>query len=279
MAIPKEEIDLLISVIKSVAGYDFSDYSERSFNRRIEKVLVDNKLDVKSLMNKLKTDSGFVERVVKDITVNTTELFRDPKVWQTIRYRILPKYQEQRTINIWHAGCSTGQEVYSMLILLNEMNLFDRANVFATDINLDVLEAAKSGEYKYRFNLNYLDSFNKVIRENPYNYDEFYDVPYDKYFDVDKIKDTYKMKPMLLKKPLFRKHDLVNEGNIFYTKFDIIMCRNVLIYFNSQLQNKIFEMFYQSLFSKGCLILGAHESMSGPITAKFKKKGIVYIKK
>ena len=226
----------------------------------------------------MKTDKAFLEKLVRDITVNTTELFRDPKAWQTIRYRILNKFKDQRTINIWHAGCSTGQEVYSMLILLNEIGLFERANVFATDINSDVLEVAKRGEYRYRFNINYLDSYSKVIQENPYNYEDFREVPFNKYFDVDKANDSYKMKPFLVKKPLFRKHDLVNDGNIFYTKFDLILCRNVLIYFNSTLQNNIFELFYDSLFSKGVLVLGAHESMSGPITSKFKKKGVMYIK-
>ena len=279
MAISQEEIQQFIKVVKSCSSYNFSNYSERSFTRRIDKVLIDNKLDFNSLVSKVKKDKVFLEKVVKDITVNTTELFRDPKTWQAIRYRVLTKFANQKTINIWHAGCSTGQEVYSMLILLSEMGLFERANVFATDINNDVLDVAKKGEYKYRFNINYLDSYHKVINENPYNYEEIGNVPYSKYFDVDKSKDSYKMKPFLLKKPLYRKHDLVNDGNIFYTKFDLILCRNVLIYFNSTLQNNIFELFHQCLFSKGCLILGAHESMSGSITAKFKKKGVIYVKK
>lgn len=279
MAVSKEEITVFIEAIKSASNYDFSDYSERSFTRRVEKILIDNKLSFQELLTKIKNNKEFLEKIVKDITVNTTELFRDPKVWQTIRYRVLSKFTNHKTLNIWHAGCSTGQEVYSMLILLSELNLFDNANVFATDINNDVLEVAKRGEYKYRFNINYLDSYTKVIKENPYNYEEYNNVPHTKYFDVDKAKDSYKMKPFLLKKPLFRKHDLVRDGNIFYTKFDIIVCRNVLIYFNAKLQNQIFDLFYQSLFANGYLILGAHESMSGPITAKFKKKGVIYIRK
>lgn len=279
MPVEKEDMALLVNVVKQVSDYDFSDYSERSLNRRIDKILIDNKVNIHQLIQKLRTNTEFVEKFVRDITVNTTELFRDPKAWQTIRFRVLNKFQDQRTINIWHAGCSTGQEVYSMLILLNEMNLFDKANVFATDINTDVLDVARKGEYKYRFNINYLDNYSKVIEENPYNYDEFNHVPYNKYFDVDKTKDTYRMKSFLTRKPLFKKHNLVKEGNVFYTKFDLILCRNVLIYFNSQLQNFVFELFHESLFSKGCLILGAHESMSGPVASKFLKKGIIYIKK
>lgn len=275
----KEEITLFINVVKKVSNYDFSDYSERSFTRRVEKILSDNRLELPALISKIKTNTGFLEKVVKDITVNTTELFRDPKTWQALRFRILNKFENQSVINIWHAGCSTGQEVYSMLILLNEMGLFEKANVFATDLNLDVLDVAKRGEYKYRFNIDYLNSFDKVIKENPYNYDEINDVPYSKYFDINQAKDTIKMHDFLTKKPLFRKQDLIKDGNIFYTKFDIILCRNVLIYFNHELQTRIFEMFHQNLFTKGYLVLGAHESMLGPIATKYKRKGLFYMKK
>jgi len=279
MPVVKEDIDRLIHTIRLYSPYDFSEYSIKSFTRRIEKILIDNKLDIDGLISKLRKDYNFLEQVVKDITVNTTELFRDPKIWQTLRYRVLTKFENVNKINIWHAGCSTGQEVYSMLILLNEMDLFDKANVFATDINQDVLDVAKSGEYKYRFNLDFFDSFNKVIRENPYNFDDYREVPYSKYFEVDKNKDIIKMKPFLTKKPLFRKQDLVKDGNIFYTRFDVILCRNVLIYFNHSLQNKIFELFHQSLFDKGFLVLGAHESMLGAVASKYIRKGLVYVKK
>lgn len=279
MAVSKEEISLFINTIKNVSEYDFSNYSEKSFTRRIEKVLSDYRLSFSALLSKVKKNRDFLEQVVKDITVNTTELFRDPKTWQALRYRVLTRYENQSVINIWHAGCSTGQEVYSMLILLNEMGLFDKANVFATDINSNVLDIAKKGEYKFRFNIDYLDNFDKVIKENPYNYEDYKDVAYSKYFDIDKSKDMIRMKPFLVKKPLFRKQDLVKDGNIFYTKFDIIMCRNVLIYFNHELQTLIFEMFHQNLFAKGSLVLGIHESMLGPIASKYKRKGLIYIKK
>ncbi len=279
MAISKDQVALFISTIKKVSKYDFSDYSEKSFTRRLEKILIDYKVDFPGLLAKIKKDSTLLEQIVKDITVNTTELFRDPKVWQTIRYRVLPKFEHQNIINIWHAGCSTGQEIYSMMILLSELGLFEKANIFATDINLDVINVAKKGEYKFRFNIDYLDNFDKVIKENPYNYDDIKDVAYEKYFDIDKGKDVIRMKPFLKNKPLFRKQDLVKDGNIFYTKFDIIMCRNVLIYFNHDLQTRIFEMFYQNLFTKGNLILGIHESMLGPIASKYKRKGLIYVKK
>ncbi|PLX01537.1 MAG: chemotaxis protein CheR [Marinilabiliales bacterium] len=279
MAVESQDIELFIGTIRSLSDYDFSEYSIKSFSRRLEKVLIDNKQDISGLVKKIKSSNDFLEKIVRDITVNTTELFRDPKAWHTVRYQILPKFKDYESINIYHAGCSTGQEVYSMLILLYEMDLFYKTNVFASDINIQVLEEAKKGTYKYRFNLDYLSNFDKVIKDNPYNTEDFRDVPYSKYFDINKATDTIKMKPFLTSKPVFKKQDLVKGSNVFYTKFDLILCRNVLIYFNFDLQNKIFEYFHQNLFDGGYLVLGMHESMLGPITAKFEKKGIMYRKR
>lgn len=231
------------------------------------------------LVSKIRTNSEFLERTVRDITVNTTELFRDPKAWHAIRYMILPKLKDLDTISIWHAGCSTGQEVYSMLILLHETELINKTNVFASDINTQVLEDARKGTYKYRFNIDYLDNFDKVIKENPYNVEDRKEVPYSNYFDINKSSDTIKMKQFLVNKPVFKKHDLVKDENVFATKFDLILCRNVLIYFNFDLQNKVFEFFHKNLFEGGFLILGMHESMLGPITAKFDKRGLIYRKR
>ena len=279
MPVNSEDINIVIDTIKTHTNYNFSNYSIKSFTRRIEKALIDFRLDIDKLILSIKKDPEFVEKLVKNITVNTTELFRDPKVWQTLRYRVLNNFSSNRKINIWHAGSSTGQEVYSMLILLNEMGLLEKANVFATDLNTDVLNKAKAGEYTYRFNLEYFENFNKVIRENPFNYEDFIDIPYEKYFYIDKNKDIIKVKDFLRKKPVWLKHDLVTEGNIFNTKFDLILCRNVLIYFNTELQNHVINTFYQSLFRKGALLIGVHESIIGSVANNFIKSGLVYIKK
>ncbi len=274
-----QDVQKVINTYRRYSKYDFEGYSIKSFTRRIEKILIDYKLDQLAFLKKLREDSVFLEQTVKDITVNTTELFRDPKVWHAVKYRILTRYEQQDTINIWHAGCSTGQEVYSMLILLNEMGLFDKVNVYASDINEDVLNIARSGIYKYRFNLDYIENYTQVIKQNPYNFEDFKDIPFEKYFDVDVSKDTMQAKAFLRQKPLFRKQDLVKKENVFYTKFDIIMCRNVLIYFDYELQNKTLDFFQQLLYNKGSLILGVHESILGAIASKFIKKGVYYLKK
>ena len=278
MLITSEDINRVINAIKSNSPYDFSDYSIKSFTRRIEKATIDFKLDVNAIIEKINTDSIFIEKLVIGITVNTTELFRNPKVWHTLRYRVLNKFTENRRINIWHAGSSTGQEIYSMLILLNEMELLDRANIFASDINTDVLDVAKNGVYNYRFNMEYFDNFDEVIRKNPFNYEDYKDVPYSKYFNIEKKNDTIRVKDFLKQKVVWLKHDLVNDGNIFNTKFDLILCRNVLIYFNNELQEKVIETFYNSLFRKGTLLIGMHESIIGPMASKYHKSGLVYIK-
>ncbi|MFO8021902.1 MAG: CheR family methyltransferase [Perlabentimonas sp.] len=279
MVISDQDLQYFVSALKNSSKYDFSEYSDKSLKRRLQKVLTDFNLDVAGLISSMKTNPTFTESIVKEITVNTTELFRDPQVWHMLKSRILPRFKNNKNINIWHAGCSTGQEVYSMMILLNEMGLFEKAKVFASDLNTDVLEAAKKGEYKYRFNIGYLDNFDKVIKQNPLNYEEFNDVPYEKYFNIDKSKDTITMKRFLTEKPIFRKHDLVKDGNLFFAKFDLILCRNVIIYFNYSLQNKVFDLFHSNLYAKGILLLGMHETILGPWANKFEKMGQSYIKK
>jgi chemotaxis protein methyltransferase CheR len=277
--VTNEDVQRFITAIKMSSAYDFADYSERSFKRRLEKLLIDNHMDINQLSLKVAKDKNFLEKVVKDITVNTTELFRDPEMWVTLKYQILPKLKKNKSIFIWHAGCSSGQEIYSMLILLSELDMFEQAKVFATDINTDILETAKKGTYKYRFNLGYLDNFDKVLKENPYNFEDKKDVPYEKYFDIDKVKDTITMKQFLREKAVFRKHDLVKDSNIFYSKFDLILCRNVIIYFNNKLQNHVIELFNNSLYRDGYLILGAHESILGPIANNFDRIKGFYKKK
>ena len=146
-------------------------------------------------------------------------------------------------------------------------------------INTEVLDKAKKGTYKYRFNINYLDNFDKVIRENPYNYDEYREVPYSKYFKIDKNKDIIKVKDFLCNKPKYKKHDLVKNEQLFYTKYDIVFCRNVIIYFNYKLQNAVFDFFQKNLYKNGYLVLGMQEFIIGPMASYFERNGHAYIKK
>jgi chemotaxis protein methyltransferase CheR len=279
MTIEKTDCDRLIAAIKRNSGYNFEQYSEKSFMRRIEKIQGDYKLNADQLLEKLSLEPEFIEQVVKDITVNTTEIFRDTATWQVLKYKILAKFKDKPTIDIWHIGCSTGQEVYSTLILLNEMGLFPKTHSIATDLNSDVLDVAEKGIYKFREIDEFIENYDQVMRKNPFDDQSHIDIPHQKYFDINRKKNLIKIKPPLLNKSIFIKHDIVTQGNIFDRKFDLIFCRNVLIYFNHELQNKLFDFFYNNLEPDGALIIGRHEGMLGEIAGKFLKEESIYIKR
>ncbi len=280
MTLNQNDIYNFIKAIKENSDYDFSQYAPKSFFRRVEKLLEDYNTDIYDLIDKINDgNANFIQKIVNHLTVNTTELFRDPKVWHSIRYGILPKLKDNDVINIWHPGCSSGQEVYSMLILLNEEGLLDRANVYGTDINTEILDKATKGEYSYRLNIEYFQNFDDVIRKNPHNYEEYRNVPYSKYFGIDPINDIIRVKPFLKKKAKFIKHDITTLTNPFGKQFDMIVCRNLLIYFNRALQSKVINLFYRHLQFPGYLVLGYHESIIGPESYKFHKHGYYYAKK
>ncbi len=270
--VTNEDVLRVIREFKLLYEFDFSNYAEQSFSRRVEHLLVSYNLpDVEALINKVKTDKSVFQKCVNDITVNTTELFRDPDMWLSLRRNVLHLFKNNETINIWHAGCSSGEEVYSMLILLNEMEMFDKVKLFATDINTEILEKAKKGVYNSRLHQSYFNSFDRVIRINPLNFEEFKDIPYDKYFDIDNITGSFSIKQFIKDKATFKYHNLV-DANLFY-KFDIIFCRNVIIYFNTELQNRVISLFCDSLFNKGLVFFGIHENISYlPVGSRFENK-------
>lgn len=270
--ITKEDIAKLIFEFRNLHKFDFSEYAHQSFGRRIEHILVSyNLASVDALLHKLRNDKTLVQKCINDITVNTTELFRDTEIWLNLRRNVLPTFKNSEAINIWHAGCSSGEEVYSMLILLNEMELLHKAKIFATDINTEILEKAKKGIYNRRMHQGYFHSFDTVIKVNPLNFEESIEVPYTKYFDFDDQNANFKIKDFLKEKVTFRIHNLV-EGQVFY-KFDLIFCRNVIIYFNTELQNRVINLFMESLFNTGILLIGAHENISYlPVGSKFENK-------
>lgn len=278
MAITNADIKEFINAIKEISSYDFTDYSEKSFKRRLEKIVEDKNMNLKDIILKMKKKSRFIEEIVKDITVNTTEIFRDTKTWEIFKRNILQKYANKEIIDIWHVGCSTGQEVYSVLILLNELGLINKARIIATDINTDVLEIARKASYQFREIDEFIESYNSVMMSNPTTDPIFKNIPYHKYVLINRRKNLIKIKPFLLNKAEFIKHDVITEGNTFERKFDIIFCRNVLIYFKHHLQNKLFEFFHENLNKNGVLIIGRHEGILGNISGKFKKNESIYLK-
>lgn len=276
MILSESDLNSLIFSINKVSTYDLSNYSSKSLMRRFERLLNNRHETPSILLNKINSDPTIIEEIIEEITVNTTELFRDPHIWQFMRMHVLPKLAKRNKINIWIAGVSKGQEAYSLMMLLNELGLLEKSHIIATDINSKVLAEAKAGMYRYRCNLDYLSNFDKVMKENPFNFEEKFNTPYEKYFSINKANDQILMHEFLRKKPIYLKHDLVTGGNLNFTKFDLIMCRNVMIYFDQNLQNKVLTTFYNNMFPESYLLLGIHESIIGASITKFTKKGLIY---
>lgn len=252
------EVDELIMLINDYSGYDFSDYSMPSLQRRFQRYIDLNKIsDFKQLLQDLMNDSSMLNNLIEEVTVNVTEMFRDPSFFAAIRSELIPQLNKLPLIKIWHAGCSTGEEVYSMAILLKEHNLLDKSIIYATDINQTVLDAAKSGRYS-------IESF----KENELNYRESE--------GTKKLSDYYTVlngevliNEDLKSKIIFSTHNLVSDNA--FNQFDLIICRNVLIYFNKSLQDNVLQMFYNSLSENGMLAIGSKETiMFSPIESKMQ---------
>lgn len=214
------DIDAFVSVIRRNSEYDLSDYSYKSLHRRLARILTHLNTDMPSLLRKMENNSQFIEQIVMDCIIHTTELFRDPPIWKLIRKEFLRQFHREDKITIWHAGCSTGQEVYSMLMLLHTEQLLDKGNVTATDLNPRYLKTAIKGCYNYRNNLQYLDNFDSVIKDNPDHPDYLEEIPYERYMIIDSSQDTIQMRPFLLEKPILLQHDLVKGEKMDYGPFD-----------------------------------------------------------
>jgi chemotaxis protein methyltransferase CheR len=279
MEIQDKDVKDFQNAIAEYSPYDFSGYSVNSLKRRLEKISEEYDSSIDRLIRTISKDPLALEEVIKKITVNTTELFRDPRVWNSILHHLLPRFTVQSTLHIWHAGCSTGQEVYSMMILLDQLNLLEQTKIYASDINTDVLEKAEQGSYRLRFNREYIDNYKKIFEMGQDDLKKQSYAPYDKYLKINESKDLIQMHDYLCKKPVFKKIDLVKDDNLFFINFDIIICRNVIIYFDYELQNKVLKLFHRNLRNNGCLILGLHESIIGPMTNLYTKEDNFYIKR
>ncbi|MEA2041558.1 MAG: CheR family methyltransferase [Bacteroidota bacterium] len=272
MEITTQDIQSFLDFIKDASKYDFSSYSIKSFTRRLAKLTLDENLTIPEIIIKAENNSSYLDEIVKNITVNTTELFRDPEIWNLIRKNVLHRYSTEKEINIWHPGVSTGQEAFSLMVYLDQFGLFNRANIIATDLNRDVLETAKTGKYKYREIDEYIENYNNSFEEGEIP-------PMSRYFNISRRKNLIKVDRKLTKKANFTVHDLTSLINPTNHKYHMILCRNLLIYFNHEMQNKIFQFFYDNLEKGGALIIGRHEGILSNLVSKFNKKGVIYIKK
>ena len=269
MEVVEKDIQSFQKAIRDHSEFDFTSYSPTSLRRRLTRILLEYDMDMEHLTEKMISSPDFLKQTVQKITVHTTELFRDPDVWKEIRKKLLPSWKEKPEIHIWHSGCSTGQEIYSMMMVLDEQGMLEKTNIYGSDLSVNAMEIASKGIYKYSFNQSYLENYNEVMPgRNGWN----------KYFKVDEAHDAIKMNKSLRSKPVYKKLDLVKDPNLFLAKFDLIVCRNVIIYFSYELQNRVFDLYYDNLKDNGVLLLGVHESIMGPFATKFRKKNSFYYK-
>ncbi len=242
------EINLLIEAISMKYGYDFSGYSRASLKRRVSKRLHEsNSRSISEMINRLLYDKDFFDLLLLDLSINVTEMFRDPHFFREIRDVVLPELAKLPSIKIWHAGCSTGEEVYSMAILLKEAGLYNKSQIFATDFNEMVLADAKKGILPISELKKYTVNYQKAGGTGSFT--DWYTAKYD--FAI--------LDSELRKNILFADHNLVTDA--VFSEVDLVMCRNVLIYFDRPLQNRIFSLFSNSLADDGFLTIGSKESI------------------
>jgi chemotaxis protein methyltransferase CheR len=244
----KIEVELLLEAVYRKYGFDFRAYAYSSLRRRLWKRIAESGLKtVSALQERVLHDASMMEQLLLDLSINVTAMYRDPHFYVTFREKVIPMLRTYPFIRIWHAGCSTGEEVYSMAILLQEEGLYERARIYATDINEVVLQRAKSGIFPLDRMKEYTDNYIKAGGKKSFS--EYYTAKYDNaIFNQD-----------LTKNVVFSQHNLVTDRS--FSEFNVILCRNVLIYFDKPLQSRVHTLFYDSLAMFGILVLGSKESL------------------
>jgi chemotaxis protein methyltransferase CheR len=242
------EMTLLFQAIFMKYGYDFRNYSKAHLKRRImHRLKISGLRTITDLQNKVLWDKEFFSLFLQDLSINVTEMFRDPEFFRSLRENVIPVLSTYPHIKIWNAGCSTGEEVFSLAILLKEENLLDRTRFYATDFNKNVLETARQGIYRKQdmelFERNYSESGGKFSLSDYYS-SKYGSVMFDK---------------SLVKNVVFADHNLVTDG--VFAELNLVFCRNVLIYFDKDLQNQVLKLFCNSLAKSGFLCLGTKESL------------------
>lgn len=246
--IQDEEIDLLLQHLLEKYGYDFTSYSRASLKRRVNRLFALDKFNTfGDFHDHVLEDAAYFRRFVEEITVNVTEMFRDPSFYKTIREEVLPVLATHPFIRIWHAGCSTGEEVYSMAIMLQEANLLHKSLLYATDLNPGVLDKLRKGIFPLRFMKQYSENY--IQSGGKQDFSKYYTAKYD----------WAKFDERLSARMVVAPHNLVSDHS--FNEFHLILCRNVLIYFDRPLQDRALTLFDESLDMLGFLALGGKENL------------------
>ena len=242
------EINHLLEAILYQYGYDFRHYARASLERRVlNRLHLADLQHVTELTSKILHDPEYFDLFLKDMSITVTEMFRDPSVFKAIRKSVCSRLRTYSRVNIWHAGCATGEEVYSMAIMLQEEGLLSRTQIYATDFNNHSLTIAKEGIYPAEkmqlFTENYQSAGGQA------SFADYYQAKYQ----FAKFKDSLK------KHITFANHNLIKDQ--VFAQMHLVMCRNVLIYFDQQLQNQVLGLFQESLVHRGYLVLGDKETL------------------
>jgi len=242
------ELELLLEGIFRKYGFDFREYSGAHIKRRLShRLSAAGMQNFTQVLHRIIYDEEFFKQILLDLSINVTEMYRDPTFYLELRQRVIPYLSTYPFIKIWHAGCSAGQEVYSNAILLKEENLLDRSQIYATDFNEKILQRAQEGIYPIEEIRKYTENYQKAGGRNSFS--EYYTAHYDSALIKKSLRDNI----------LFSFHNLVTDG--VFGEMNMVFCRNVLIYFNKELQNKVLKLFHDSLIPGGFLCLGSKESL------------------
>lgn len=243
------EVSLLIEAMFQRYGYDFRSYARASIERRVRQFLPRSGCaTISEMISKLIHDPLFFQTMVREFSITVTEMFRDPKVYRTIRECVVPVLKTYPFIKVWHAGCATGEEVYSMAILLKEEGLYERSTIYATDFNDEALATARDGI----FSIENVKNFTTSYQESGGT------VSFSEYYHSNE--DSIVINKGLKENITFANHNLVTD-NVF-SEMHLILCRNVLIYFDRNLQNRVFNLFNDSLINDGFLCIGTKEALN-----------------
>jgi chemotaxis protein methyltransferase CheR len=244
------ELALLLEGVYRRYGFDFREYAPASLRRRVwRRVHAEGLSTISALQDKLLHDPASMERLLLDLSINVTAMFRDPSFYVRFREKIVPLLRTYPFTRIWVAGCSTGEEVYSLAILLQEEAVYERTRIYATDINESVLERARAGVFPLEKMREYTENYIKAGGTRAFS--EYYLAKYD----------GAQFQRSLVDNVVFAQHNLVSDRS--FNEFNVIVCRNVMIYFDRALQDHVHRLFYESLITFGVLALGAKESIRG----------------
>jgi len=252
------ELELLLEAVYRRYGFDFRQYAAASLRRRLRRRQdAEGVKTLSQLQDRLLHEPACMERLLLDLSINVTSMFRDPSFYAAFRETVVPALRTYPFTRLWCAGCSTGEEVYSLAILLHEEGVYERTRIYATDINENVLDAARAGVFPLDRMRQYTENY--IRGGGKREFSEYYVAAYE----------GARFSRSLTENVVFAQHNLAMDRA--FNQFNVIVCRNVLIYFDKSLQEHVHKLFYESLEMFGMLALGHKESIAfSPFTQRYE---------